>query len=82
MSERRVLGFKPALGLEWRGREGHDETQQRGRKSSLLDFVNAESAVVISVPLLKEGVDVETLGLHLPCHWDCADYNENNEPDQ
>jgi hypothetical protein len=49
---------------------------------SFLDFVNAESAIVVSVPLLKEGVDVETLGLRLPCQWDCADYNENNELDQ
>src|SRR5665213_3093830 len=30
MSERRVLGFKPALRLEWRGQDGQYETQQRG----------------------------------------------------
>jgi hypothetical protein len=35
-----------------------------------------------SIPLLKKGVDVETLGFHLPCQWDCADYNENNQLDQ
>jgi len=29
MSERRILGFKPALRLEWRGLGGHHETQQR-----------------------------------------------------
>jgi hypothetical protein len=29
MSERRILGFKPALRLEWRGQGGHYETQQR-----------------------------------------------------
>jgi hypothetical protein len=29
MSERRVLGFKPALRLEWRGEDSHYETQQR-----------------------------------------------------
>jgi hypothetical protein len=29
MSERRVLGFKPALRLEWRGQDGQYETQQR-----------------------------------------------------
>jgi hypothetical protein len=26
MSERRVLGFKPALRLEWRGQDGQQET--------------------------------------------------------
>jgi len=26
MSERRVLGFKPALRLEWRGQDGQYET--------------------------------------------------------
>jgi hypothetical protein len=29
MSECRILGFKPALRLEWRGQDGHYETQQR-----------------------------------------------------
>ena len=29
MSERRVLGFKPALRLEWRSQDGQYETQQR-----------------------------------------------------
>jgi hypothetical protein len=29
MSERRILGFKPALRLERRGQDGHYETQQR-----------------------------------------------------
>ena len=29
MSERRILGFKPALRLERRGQGGHYETQQR-----------------------------------------------------
>src|SRR5450631_1639862 len=29
MSEHRVLGFKPALRLEWRGQDGQYETQQR-----------------------------------------------------
>ncbi|MGZ6154569.1 MAG: hypothetical protein ACXWNT_15975 [Gemmatimonadaceae bacterium] len=29
MSERRVLGFKPALRLEWRGQDGQHEAQQR-----------------------------------------------------
>jgi hypothetical protein len=28
MSERRVLGFKPALRLEWRGQDGQDEAEQ------------------------------------------------------
>src|SRR5450759_1681550 len=28
MSERRVLGFKPALRPEWRGQDGQDETEQ------------------------------------------------------
>jgi hypothetical protein len=28
MSERRVLSFKPALRLEWRGQDGQDETEQ------------------------------------------------------
>ena len=30
MSKRRVLGFKPALRLEWRGQDGQHETQQAG----------------------------------------------------
>ena len=29
MSERRILCFKPALRLEWRGQDGQDETEQR-----------------------------------------------------
>jgi hypothetical protein len=29
MSERRVLGFKPALRLEWRDQDGQHETPQR-----------------------------------------------------
>jgi hypothetical protein len=29
MSEYRVLGFKPALRLEWRGQDGQDEADQR-----------------------------------------------------
>jgi hypothetical protein len=29
MSERRVLGFKPALRLEWRDQDGQYETEQR-----------------------------------------------------
>jgi hypothetical protein len=29
MSERRVLGFKPALRFEWREQDGQYETQQR-----------------------------------------------------
>ena len=29
MSERRILCFKSALRLEWRGQDGKDETQQR-----------------------------------------------------
>jgi hypothetical protein len=28
MSERRALGFKPALRLEWRGQDGQDEAEQ------------------------------------------------------
>ena len=28
MSERRVLCFKPALRLEWRGQDGQDEAEQ------------------------------------------------------
>jgi len=28
------------------------------RNGSFLNFVNAKSAVVVSVPLLKEGVDI------------------------
>jgi hypothetical protein len=28
MSERRVLGFKPALRLEWRGQDGQEEAEQ------------------------------------------------------
>jgi hypothetical protein len=29
MSERRILGFKPTLRLEWRGQDGQDEAQER-----------------------------------------------------
>jgi len=29
MSERRILCFKPALRLEWRGQDGQDEAEQR-----------------------------------------------------
>jgi len=28
MSERRILGLKPALRLEWCGQDGQDETEQ------------------------------------------------------
>jgi hypothetical protein len=36
MSERRILGFKPALRLEWRGQDGHYETQQRDHNALTL----------------------------------------------
>jgi hypothetical protein len=28
MSQRRILSFKPTLGLEWRGQSGQDEAAQ------------------------------------------------------
>ena len=33
MAERRVVGFKLALRLEWRGQDGQDETEQRDHRA-------------------------------------------------
>jgi hypothetical protein len=39
MSERRILGFKPALRLEWCRQNGQDETQQYNHYPSIGDSV-------------------------------------------
>ena len=47
---------------------------------SLFDLVNAESAIVVSVPLLKERVHFQML--RLSRHGNCPDYNQSSEPDK
>jgi hypothetical protein len=42
MSQRRVLGFKPQLRLEWRGQDGQSEAEQPDHHASL-DDSNAAS---------------------------------------
>src|SRR5712691_9178872 len=36
MAERCILGFKPALRLEWQGQDGQDETEQRDHSALTL----------------------------------------------
>jgi hypothetical protein len=45
MSKHRVLGFKPQLGLEWRGQDGQNETKQLDHSASLGDFFTSSTRI-------------------------------------
>jgi hypothetical protein len=49
MSKHRVLSFKPQLRLEWRGQEGHNETEQPDHSASLGDSITASTQIRFSV---------------------------------
>jgi hypothetical protein len=40
MSKYRILSFKPALRLEWRGQHGQNEADQRYHRANLADSVS------------------------------------------
>jgi hypothetical protein len=49
MSKHRILSFKPQLRLEWRGQDGHHETEQPDRSASLGDSITASTQIGFSV---------------------------------
>src|SRR5258708_7863370 len=48
MSKHRVLGFKPQLRLEWRGRDGQLETEQLDHSARLGDFITSSTRMRFS----------------------------------
>src|ERR1700737_299481 len=49
MSEHRILRFKPALRLEWRGQDGQNETEQPNHSASLGDSITSSTRIRFSV---------------------------------
>jgi hypothetical protein len=49
MSKHRVLCLKPHLRLEWRGDDGHNETDQPDYFANLGDFIKASTRIRFSV---------------------------------
>jgi hypothetical protein len=49
MSKHRVLGFKPQLRLDWRGRDAQNETEQPDHSANLGDFITASTRIRFSV---------------------------------
>src|SRR5258705_12638381 len=49
MSKHRVLGLKPALRLEWRGKDGQNETEQTDHSASLGDSIASSTQIRLSV---------------------------------
>jgi hypothetical protein len=49
MSEHRILRFKPALRLEWRGQDGQGETDQPDHSASLGDSITSSTRMGFSV---------------------------------
>ena len=49
MSKHRVLGFKPRLGLEWRGQDGEHEPEQPDHPPSLGDSIASSTRMEFSV---------------------------------
>jgi hypothetical protein len=68
MSKHRVLGFKPQLRLEWRGQDGHHETEQLDHSAS--DSVTSSTRIrevnlgVLAPPLRPPDLVRCTSGLH------------------
>src|SRR3982074_1072531 len=49
MSKYRILSFKPQLRLEWRGRDGQNETEQPDHSANLGDSITASTQIRFSV---------------------------------
>ena len=49
MSEYRILRLKPALRLEWRGKDGQNETEQPDHSASLGDSITSSTRIRFSV---------------------------------
>src|SRR5258706_14055821 len=49
MSENSILGLKPALRLEWRGKDGQNETEQPDHSASLGDSITSSTRIRFSV---------------------------------
>src|SRR5712664_220953 len=49
MSEHRILRLKPALRLEWRGKDGQNETEQPDHSASLGDSIASSTRIRLSV---------------------------------
>src|ERR1700719_3112855 len=49
MAKHRVLSFKPHLRLEWRGQDGHNETEQPNHSASLGDSITSSTRMRFSV---------------------------------
>ena len=49
MPKHRVLSLKPQLRLEWRGQDGHNETEQTDHSASLGDSITSATRIRFSV---------------------------------
>src|SRR3954471_21346241 len=49
MSKHRILGFKPQVRLEWRGKDGQNETAQPDHSASLGDSITSSTRIRFSV---------------------------------
>src|ERR1700730_11859152 len=49
MSEHRIPRLKPHLRLEWRGQDGHNETEQPDHSASLGDSITSSTRIRFSV---------------------------------
>jgi hypothetical protein len=49
MPKHRVLSLKPQLRLEWRGQDGHNETEQPNHCASLGDSITSSTRTTFSV---------------------------------
>src|SRR5258707_13551791 len=49
MSEHRILRLKPALRLEWRGKDSQNETEQPDHSASLGDSIASSTRIRLSV---------------------------------
>src|SRR4029077_12422459 len=49
MSERRILGLKPAFRLEWRGQDGQNKANQRNHCPNLADSIIRQTRIGFSV---------------------------------
>jgi hypothetical protein len=49
MSENRILRLKPQLRLEWRGKDGQNETEQPDHSASLGDSITSSTRIGFSV---------------------------------
>src|SRR5258708_27329392 len=49
MPKHRVLSLKPQLRLEWRGQDGHNETEQPNHSASLGDSITSSTRMRFSV---------------------------------